>query len=145
MANSQTSGNSPALNNALDVGRKWPASSLSDEALTQEEGDVSETVAGVAIGATIELSRPANGSGAIKSILVHDGAGELAPGGAAPAAVPRPVIGTHFSLNPKGPNGVAVLTEIGGRAYTGLSLDVRYQPEPAPNPVGGQSGVTPGP
>ena len=129
---------SRTVDNATDVGRKIPTTALADRVLTAKEGTITEEVAGVGIAGVVALSQPAC-PGSPVYILVHDGAGAFPAGGAAPAAVPVPVVPTHFTLVESNANGVAELTEAGGRDYSGLTLRISYSPDQAEGTIGGQS------
>lgn len=128
------------LDNSIDVSRKAPTTALADKVLTGDEGVVIESVVGPGIAGFVELSQPAV---SVAYVLVHDGAGDWAPGGVAPAAVPVPVLdGTHFTVALESVNGVLRLTESGARDYSGSTLIVAYSPKQAEGTIGGQSTVS---
>lgn len=129
--------------NAADVGRKIPVGALAPAVLTAAEGILApESLTGPAAGLSVELAFPAR-AGTTPLILVHDGAGAFEAGGIAPAALPVPLIPTHFTFLARNANGVAELTEVAARDYSGSTLVVFYQPDQADAPLGGQSSIFP--
>jgi len=54
-----------------------------------------------------------------------------------------PVIPTHFTFLNRNAAGVAQLTEVNGRDYSGSTLVVFYQPDEPEETIGGQTTVTP--
>lgn len=133
---------SRTLNNSKDVGRKIPVSALSPQAMTELEGAVMERIVGPGIGLTVALSRPVS---SVLYILVDNNAGGFAAGGAAPAALPVPLV-TDFVLTQQNANGVGALTEAsagGGRDYSTSRMTIWYRALVPADVPGGASSVTP--
>lgn len=128
------------INNTLDVSRKIPSTALADRVLTAAEGRVVQALIGPGVAGTVELNEAAL-PGTTPIILAHDGAGAWEAGGIAPAALPVPVVPTHFTFVESNANGKAELTEVGGRDYSGSTLLVWYHPNQPEAVRGGQSSV----
>lgn len=131
---------SRTINNLSDTQRKTPSTTLSPRVLTSLEGVIVESLVGPGVAGVVTLSRPARGVPVL--VLAHDGAGALEVGGVAPAAVAVPVVPTHFTFVNRNPAGVAEITEVGGRDYSGSTLVVFYQPDDPEETVGGQTTVS---
>jgi len=129
---------SQTITNARDVARKYPTTALADRVLLETEGLRLERMAGPGVAGNVELGRPAL---SVQAILVDDGAGAFAPGGAAPAALPMPLVPTHFTLTPQNANGRGELVEAGGRNYSAAFLNVWYYADEPEGTIGGQSAV----
>ena len=129
------------IDNLGDTGRKYPTTSLADRVLTAKEGTITEELTGPGIAGVVALSQPVC-PGTPVYILAHDGAGAFEAGGAAPAALPVPLVPAQFTLVVKNANGVGELTEVDGRDYSGSTLRVSYSPDQAEGTIGGQSAVS---
>ena len=121
------------IDNALDVGRKIPAASLSAQVLLELEGVVIEQITGPGPTATVLVSRPI---AMLVFLLAHDGAGALEAGGVSPAALAVPPL-ADFAFDGRN------LTNGNARDYSGSQLLVAYSADVAAEAQGGQSTVTP--
>ena len=133
---------SRTVDNSGDVSRLFPTDKLAERVLLASEGVMVEEVTGPGPAGVVALSQPAI-VGSPVLMLCHDGAGAFAPGGPAPAALPVPVVPTHFTLLPANANDQAELTEAAGRNYGGMTLRVAYQPDQPEAARGGQHAVVP--
>jgi hypothetical protein len=123
------------LNNAQDVGRRWPSSSMVPNILTEAEGVVCERITGPAASATVVLSRPAVAIRNVQSFVTATGV----------ASVKEYLTqGTDFSVNLNNASlgGKASLTELLAVNYSAATWVVWYSPLGADG-VGSQSSVTP--
>jgi hypothetical protein len=133
---------SRTINNDKDVARKIPASALSPQVLSEMEGVVFERIVGPGAAGTVALSRPVS---AILYIIADNNAGGFAAGGAAPAALPVPLV-SDFTLVQQNAAGVGTLTEAssgGARNYSTSRLAVWYRALVPADVAGGVSTVTP--
>lgn len=129
---------SRTLDNATDVGRKVPSTSVSPRLLTELKGVFPESITGPdAVGAApanvVTLSHPAEEIVAILSTVTASGAA---------GAILRPIEGTHYNLA-NNSQGVAELTNPSAVDFTTETWLVLYRRQTRDRDFGGQSTVSP--